>query len=78
MGRYWKKHPIKEIEELLVEFDAAGWRVIDPPKYYKVYCPCAEKHKRTVHLTPSSRNYILDTQSWLHRQPCYKDRKEGA
>ena len=73
MGRYWKKHPQKDLEELLEKFDAAGWRIIDPPKYYKVYCPCAMKHKRTVHLTPSNPNYALDTRKWLERQPCYKE-----
>lgn len=76
MGRYWKKHPNKELEALLAEFDEAGWRIIDPPTYYKVYCPCPLKHKRTVHLTPSNPKYILETRLWLHRQPCYNDTGE--
>lgn len=75
MGRYWKKHPIKDLETLLSEFDAAGWRILDPPKYYKVYCACPEQHKRTVHLTPSNPQYTLDTRKWLQRQSCYKEAK---
>ena len=30
---YWKKHQKKELEQLLCDFDAMGWRVEDPPTY---------------------------------------------
>lgn len=71
-GRYWKKHPKKELEALLGEFHEAGWRIIDPPTYYKVYCTCPEKHKTYVHLTPSSGYYVNHKLQWLYGQSCYK------
>ena len=71
MGRYWKRHPKKELEALLGEFHEANWKIVDPrKKYYKVKCPCG-KHTRTIHLSPSNPNYVRDTRGWLYRQPCY-------
>lgn len=72
MGRYWKKHPDADLEALLNEFDRAGWRITDPPKYYRVRCPCGE-HMRWIHLTPSGAKYKLDAQRWLYRQPCFRE-----
>lgn len=74
---YWKKHPKKDLEAVLDEFDAAGWRVDDPPTYYRVRCPCGD-HMRWIHLTPSSRNYAGNALRWLYRQPCYIEAKGGA
>ena len=70
---YWKTHPKKELQALLMRFHLQGWRIIDPPTYYKAYCGCASKHKTTIHLTPSGANYVLDKEKWLQRQPCYKE-----
>lgn len=70
MGRYWKKHPRKELESLLGEFYEAGWRIEDPPTYYHVFCPCGDHH-RWIHLTPSDPKYAQNTLRWLYRQPCY-------
>lgn len=70
MGRYWEKHPKKELEALLGEFHDAAWRIISPGRYYKVRCPCG-KHQRTVHISPSNPNYARDTLKWLYRQSCY-------
>jgi hypothetical protein len=69
---YWKRHPDKELEALLGEFHLAGWRIIDPPTYYQVRCPCGD-HKRSIHLTPSNRNYVRNALKWLYRQPCYRE-----
>lgn len=69
-GRYWKRHPRKDLEPLLREFHDAGWRIEDPPTYYTVKCPCGS-HQRQIHLTPSGRNYAKSAQRWLYRQPCY-------
>lgn len=66
---YWKRHPSKDLEALLDEFHAAGWRIQDPPTYYKVLCPCGE-HQRWIHLTPSNPNYGKDASRWLRRQQC--------
>lgn len=75
MGRYWRRHPKKDLEALIGEFHEAGWRIIDPPLYYKVYCPCPLKHKTTIHLTPSSRDYAQHKLQWLYHHTCYIDRK---
>jgi len=74
---YWKTHPNKEIQALLMKFHHQGWRIIDPPKYYKAYCACSGKHKTTIHLTPSGANYVLDKEKWLQRQSCYKEFGQG-
>ncbi len=75
LGRYWQRPSNKEIGLLLDDFDAAGWRIIDPPKYYKVLCPCGA-HKRWIHLTPSGSNYAKNARAWLKRQTC--DTKGGG
>jgi hypothetical protein len=67
---YWRRHPKKELEAVLREFDKLGWRVEDPPKYYTVKCPCPKKHLRHVHLTPSNPNYANEVIAWLKRCDC--------
>jgi len=67
---YWRKHPKKELEDVLNLFHQAGWAVLDPPTYYTVRCPCGA-HQRWVHLTPSGVNYGKNAVAWLRRQPCY-------
>lgn len=71
---YWRKHSRPELQTLLVSLDANGWRIQDPPTYYKAWCPCEGKHWTTIHLTPSNPNYALNKRKWLERQPCYKGR----
>ena len=66
---YWKKHPRKELDAVLDAFHDAGWAVLDPPRYYKVRCPCG-KHQRSIHLTPSDPNYMRNALKWLARQQC--------
>jgi hypothetical protein len=36
---YWRKHPRKELEEVLQIFDEHGWTILDPPTYYGLRCP---------------------------------------
>lgn len=69
---YWKKHPRKELEAVLEHYHQAGWRIVGPPRYYTVKCPCGQ-HQRWIHLTPSGANYGKNALAWLERQPCYKD-----
>ncbi|GAA4283321.1 hypothetical protein GCM10022261_08520 [Brevibacterium daeguense] len=77
VGRYWRKHPNKELEALLEEFHEAGWQIINPKKkYYKVRCPCGS-HYRSIHISPSNPRYSQDALSWLYRQPCYSERGHG-
>jgi hypothetical protein len=71
----WKKHPRKDLQEVLEKFSAAGWQVINPPKYYKVYCPCVQQHKRTIHLTPSDPNYGRNALAWMRRQTCMREHR---
>lgn len=66
---YWRRHQRKELEEVLVVFDAAGWTIEDPPTYYRVKCPCGE-HQRAIHLTPSNPNYGRQALGWMRRQAC--------
>ncbi len=72
---YWRTHPKKELQALLMRFHNQQWRIVDPPKYYKAYCLCNEKHKTTIHLSPSGANYIRDKDKWLQRQSCYREVK---
>jgi hypothetical protein len=60
------------LEEILREAERRGWRVKKPSKYFKMYCPCAEKHFKTVHLTPSGANYAKNLKKWLERQSCWE------
>ena len=70
MGRYWRRHPRKDLEPVLGEFHEAGWTIHDPPTYYTVKCPCGD-HMRQIRLTPSNPNYGRDALKWLYRQSCY-------
>jgi hypothetical protein len=66
------RHPVKELESVLQEAEARGWRVTKKPKgYFKLWCPCEAKHRKTVHLTPSDPNYERNLRAWLRRQPCW-------
>lgn len=67
---YWKKHPRKDLQAVLGEFHEAGWTIRDPPKYYRVRCPCG-MHQRWIALTPSGNDYARNALRWLYRQPCY-------
>lgn len=69
---YWKTHSRPELQTLLLLFDAQGWRIKDPPTYYKALCSCEGQHWTTIHLTPSNPKYALNKRKWLERQPCYR------
>ena len=71
---YWLTHGEPELQTLLHEFHAQGWRIRDPGKYYKLFCPCGV-HMTMMHVSPSGRNYALDKRKWLHRQECYNGEK---
>jgi hypothetical protein len=73
---YWTRHPTKDLQSLLILIHEQRWRILDPPTYYKAYCPCPDRHKTTVHLTPSGTKYRQNKLSWLKRQPCYDKYKK--
>ncbi|MHB1713088.1 MAG: hypothetical protein ACYCV7_17150, partial [Acidimicrobiales bacterium] len=52
-----RRHPKKELEEILAEAEARGWRVESRTGYFKLKCSCDEKHYKTVHYSPSDPNY---------------------
>lgn len=66
---YWRRHPKKDGQALLVWLHRVGWRIQDPPTYYTILCPCGD-HLRQVHLTPSNPNYFRECRRWVMRQPC--------
>jgi hypothetical protein len=67
------KHQAKEIEALMREAEARGWVFTKGQRYFKGKCSCAGKHMKTIKLTPSDPNYLLNTRKWLERQSCWKD-----
>ena len=70
MGR--PRHPNKDLEALLREAEAKGWRATKPRKYFKVFCGCGQ-HQRTVHITPSDNDYERNLRGWLKRTGCWED-----
>lgn len=71
---YWVKAR-KDIQAVLETFHQANWRIDDPPKYYRVRCPCG-MHQRWIHRTPSDPSYCKNAIRWLERQPCYEERTD--
>lgn len=67
------KHPDPALEKLLRDAEKRKWRVIRAKKYYKIYCPCPERHKATVHITPSTRYYPRHRRQHLERYTCWKE-----
>jgi hypothetical protein len=67
----------RRLAALRSEAKRYGWRVEKGKKYYKLYCPCPGKHRKTMHLTPSTSQYELNLRKWLERQPCWGHEKEA-
>jgi len=65
-----QRHPNKELEAVCQAVEAAGWRVERKKGYYKAYCPCGQ-HLKTIVLTPSGANYVVNLTHWFRRQPCW-------
>jgi hypothetical protein len=73
---YWKKHIKKDLELVLALLDRHGYKILNPPKYYTVRCPCGQ-HQRQVHLTPSNPNYGKEVIKWARKLNCWRD-DEGS
>lgn len=69
-NQWWPRHPNKDIEEVLVELDGQKWRITRGRKYYQVPCPCG-LHRKVIHMTPSSRNYVLRLRTVLDSRTCF-------
>lgn len=68
-----QKHDRADLEAILLEVEAHGWRVERDRGYFKTYCPCVDKHMKTVKLTPSDPRYPLNLRKWFQRQTCWKE-----
>lgn len=67
------KHPDKDLEAILRAAELQGWRVTKRPnRYFKIYCGCADKHMKTVHITPG-KGYRRNLEAWLKRETCWKE-----
>ncbi len=70
------KHQRKDLEKVLQQAEARRWRVEKSGGgYFKLLCPCADKHMCWVALTPSNPNYAKDKLAWLKRQNCWTQEK---
>ncbi|HEY9412275.1 MAG TPA: hypothetical protein VIP77_22035 [Jiangellaceae bacterium] len=67
------RHPKKELEEVLKAAEDQGWRISKVSKYYMMWCPCDDKHKKSVKITPSDPNYRRNLIGQLKRSTCWKD-----
>ena len=64
------RHPKPELEEVLKAAEAQGWRVTRGSKYYMMWCPCPQKHKKTVKITPNA-SYRRNLLGQLRRTTCF-------
>jgi len=69
------RHQNKEIESLIRELELAGWVINRDGGYFIAKCPCG-KHMKTIHLTPSSANYLKNLAHFLERNTCWKGNKK--
>jgi hypothetical protein len=67
------RHPRPELETVLRSAEAQSWRVTKGKKYFKMWCPCPERHMKTVKLTPSNPNYSMELKKKLERSTCWKE-----
>lgn len=66
------RHPNKELERLLTEAEAKGWRIAKGKRYYRMRCPCGS-HQTWIHLTPSDPNHERNKRAWLARTGCWEE-----
>jgi hypothetical protein len=60
------RHPDPELEELIRDAEAQGWRVSKGRKYYKALCPCDDQCMEMIHLTPS-KNYVRNKRNKMSK-----------
>lgn len=70
------RHPDKDLEGVLKSAEDRGWIISKRPRgYYKMKCPCPDKHLKSVALTPSGAKYLMNLKHYLARLPCWKERQ---
>jgi hypothetical protein len=67
------RHPIKEFEAVLRAAESQGWTILKAKKYFKMLCPCEDKHLKTMHLTPSNPMYLKNLLGYLIRVTCWEE-----
>jgi hypothetical protein len=65
------RHQRPELEAILRQGEALGWRAEKGNQYYRMWCPCGT-HQKTVRLTPSDPNYARNLRGWLRRTGCWE------
>lgn len=73
-----QRHQNGELEDVLLEAEQKGWRVTRGKRYFMMWCPCVVKHKKTVRLTPSGRNYKRNLLGELKRSTCWEVANDGS
>jgi hypothetical protein len=69
------KHPNRDLEAVLREAEAKGWRVEKRPnRYFKMKYPCDRLPIKTVKLTPSNPYYEMQLRGELSRRTCWDQR----
>lgn len=76
-GKRWK-HQNKDLDAILRSAEKQGCRVVDAPKGrpFKVLCSCPDKHRATVHRTPSGSRYPDNKLAELRRWSCWRREAE--
>lgn len=67
-----QRHPNKDLERLLQDAEDRNWRITKGNGYYMAWCPCPDKHKATVHLTPR-RDYPKNRRRLFEKFPCWEE-----
>lgn len=62
----------KELKAIRKEAEQQGWRVWRDKGYWKMYCPCPKKCKKTMALSPSGAHYVTNLLGQLRRNTCWK------
>ncbi|HUP70609.1 MAG TPA: hypothetical protein VM142_12465 [Acidimicrobiales bacterium] len=66
------RHPKKELEEVLSAAEDRKWRVTRGKNYFKMWCPCPDRHMKTVKLSPSDPSYKKNLLAKLERATCWE------
>jgi hypothetical protein len=66
----------RELKEIREEAEQRGWRVFRDKRYWKMYCPCPKKCKKTMSLSPSDPNYVKNLLGQLRRATCWEESEE--
>lgn len=65
--------PSRDLESILqYAAEAQGWRATRQKRYFMLWCPCPDKHYKTVKLTPSNPNYERELRSRLKTHTCWE------